>query len=99
MNTEMGNIAGALAAAKEGDTPLQIKLNQLSKVLTILVVAISAVIFGVGVVRGVGDGFAFKDDILPAMSLIREDVDTAESITASDYWPYPSYGDILFSVQ
>ncbi len=66
MNTEMGNIAGALAAAKEGDTPLQIKLNQLSKVLTILVVAISAVIFGVGVIRGSGNGFAFKDDILPS---------------------------------
>ena len=66
MDTEMGNIAGALAAAKEGDTPLQIKLNQLSKVLTILVIAISAVIFGVGVIRGSGDGFAFKDDILPS---------------------------------
>ncbi len=66
MDTEMGNIAGALAAAKEGDTPLQIKLNQLSKVLTVLVIAISAVIFGVGVLRGIGDGFAFKDDILPS---------------------------------
>ncbi len=66
MDTEMGNIAGALAAAKEGDTPLQIKLNQLSKVLTVLVIAISAVIFGVGVIRGIGDGFAFKDDILPS---------------------------------
>ncbi len=66
MDTEMGNIAGALAAAKEGDTPLQIKLNQLSKILTILVIAISAVIFGVGVLRGIGDGFAFKDDILPS---------------------------------
>ena len=66
MDTEMGNIAGALAAAKEGETPLQIKLNQLSKVLTVLVIAISAVIFGVGVIRGIGDGFAFKDDILPS---------------------------------
>ncbi len=66
MNTEMGNIAGALAAAKEGETPLQIKLNQLSKVLTVLVVAISAVIFAVGVLRGIGNGFEFKDDILPS---------------------------------
>ncbi len=66
MDTEMGNIAGALAAAKDGDTPLQIKLNQLSKVLTVLVIAISAVIFAVGVLRGIGDGFEFKDDILPS---------------------------------
>ncbi len=41
----------------------------------------------------------FKDIIIPAMSALRADVDAAESITASDYWPYPSYGDILFSVQ
>ncbi len=41
----------------------------------------------------------FKDVILPAMEELRADVDAAESITAAEYWPYPSYGDILFSVQ
>ena len=41
----------------------------------------------------------FKDIIIPSMSALRADVDAAESITASKYWPYPSYGDILFSVQ
>ena len=41
----------------------------------------------------------FKDVILPAMEALRADVDAAESITAAEYWPYPSYGDILFSVQ
>lgn len=46
MDTEMGKIANALANAKEGRTPLQIKLAQLSKVLTILVVGICVFIFG-----------------------------------------------------
>lgn len=41
----------------------------------------------------------YKDVIIPAMESIRADVDAAESITASKYWPYPSYGDLLFSVQ
>lgn len=41
----------------------------------------------------------YKDVIIPAMESIRTDVDAAESITASKYWPYPSYGDLLFSVQ
>ncbi len=41
----------------------------------------------------------YKDIIIPAMEDIRVDVDAAESITAAEYWPYPSYGDILFSVQ
>ncbi|MBR6784630.1 MAG: glutamine synthetase type III, partial [Clostridia bacterium] len=41
----------------------------------------------------------YKDIIIPAMEDIRADVDAAESITAAEYWPYPSYGDLLFSVQ
>ncbi len=41
----------------------------------------------------------FKSVILPLMEEIRAAVDEAETITASEYWPYPSYGDILFSVQ
>ncbi len=52
MDTEMGKIADALTQTKEGQTPLQIQLSRLSKVLTYLVLAISAVIFGVGLLRG-----------------------------------------------
>ncbi len=51
MNTEMGKIANALAQAQDEETPLQIKLNQLSKILTILVVGICVVIFAVGMLR------------------------------------------------
>ncbi len=51
MNTEMGKIADALAKAEDEETPLQIKMNQLSKMLTILVVGISIVIFAVGITR------------------------------------------------
>ena len=47
MNTEMGKIADALAKAQEGQTPLQIKLAGLSKILTWLVIGICVVIFGV----------------------------------------------------
>ncbi len=51
MNTEMGKIADALAQAQDGKTPLQIKLTQLSKILTILVLAICVVIFAVSLIR------------------------------------------------
>ena len=54
MNTEMGKIAGALAQAEDEQTPLQIKLAQLSKALTVLVVGICAIIFAVGLVRAAG---------------------------------------------
>ena len=47
MDTEMGKIASALSQAEEGKTPLQIKLSQLSRILTYLVVGICVVIFAV----------------------------------------------------
>ena len=56
MNTEMGKIATALRDVKEEKTPLQVKLAQLSKILTKLVIGICAVIFVVGIVRSLIDG-------------------------------------------
>ncbi len=51
MDTEMGKIADALATAEEGQTPLQIKLNQLSKILSILVLGICVFIFAFDIIR------------------------------------------------
>ena len=51
MDTEMGKIADALANAQEGQTPLQIKLTQLSGILTKLVLVICVLIFGVQLLR------------------------------------------------
>ena len=45
MDTEMGKIADAITQAEDGQTPLQIKLAQLSKVLTKLVLGICVVLF------------------------------------------------------
>ena len=57
MDTEMGKIADALANAEEGQTPLQMKLSQLSKILTWLVLGICVVIFGVQMLRAGGMSF------------------------------------------
>lgn len=51
MNTEMGKIANEISSAKEGKTPLQIKLSQLSKILTGLVIIISILVFGINIAR------------------------------------------------
>ena len=51
MDTEMGKIADALAQAEEELTPLQIKLAQLSKILTKLVLGICLFIFVLGVIK------------------------------------------------
>ena len=50
MDTEMGKIADAISTAEESKTPLEIKLEQLSKVLTKLVVGVCLVIFGYNII-------------------------------------------------
>ena len=69
MNTEMGKIASALAQARDEETPLQLKLNQLSKILTVLVVGICVVIFAVGLLRSGISGDAILDTFMVAVSL------------------------------
>ena len=39
-----------------------------------------------------------RDSVLVKMGELRVPCDEAEVITAKDYWPLPSYGEILFSV-
>ena len=51
MDTEMGKIADALSTAKTELTPLQIKLAQLSRILTVMVIAICVIIFAVDFIR------------------------------------------------
>ena len=40
-----------------------------------------------------------RDDVLPKMSVLRIACDEAETITAEEYWPFPTYGDLLFGVK
>ena len=40
-----------------------------------------------------------RDTILPKMCELRLPCDEAETLTAREYWPYPTYGDLLFGVR
>ena len=40
----------------------------------------------------------YKDIVLETMNKVRILVDEAETIMPKEYWPYPTYEDILFSV-
>ncbi len=48
MDTEVGRIAGMLLGEKDGDTPLQRKMAEISKTLSFVCLAVCAVMFGVG---------------------------------------------------
>ncbi len=41
----------------------------------------------------------YKSDVFVKMQELRACVDEAETITASDFWPLPSYGELLFGVR
>ena len=61
MNTELGKIANSLINKKSDLTPLQKKINQISKILTYLIFAIIIVMMGVGI--------AMKNDFFDVLML------------------------------
>ena len=70
MNTEMGKIAHALTQARDGQTPLQKKLAQLSKTLSFLVIGICVIIFAVGFIKNGDFGLhGILDSFMVAVSL------------------------------
>ena len=56
-----------------------------------------------GKVREAGDiieeSCMIRDLVLPAMEALRTPCDQAEAVTAKSYWPFPTYGDLLFGVK
>ncbi|MCK5763791.1 MAG: cation-translocating P-type ATPase, partial [Clostridiales bacterium] len=52
MNTQLGKIATLINEEKESLTPLQIKLDEIGKIIGVIVLLISAIIFIVGIVQG-----------------------------------------------
>ncbi len=67
MDTEMGSIADALTNAKDEETPLQIKLRELSRKLSAMILIICAFVFIVNLVRN--GGKAVLDTFMIAVSL------------------------------
>ena len=42
---------------------------------------------------------SFRDKVLPLMAELRLAVNHAETKTGAEYWPYPTYEDLLFGVR
>ena len=42
--------------------------------------------------------FFIRDKLIPDMDALRKLCDEAETLTAADRWPFPTYGDLLFGV-
>ena len=45
------------------------------------------------------EGYAIRDTVIPKMNELRAVADEAESLTAEEFWPFPTYGELLFGVR
>lgn len=72
MSTVMGEIAGMMREAKPGLTPLQLKLDQLGKVLIIICIIVCAVVAVLGIIRGENALTMFMAGISLAVAAIPE---------------------------
>ncbi len=43
-------------------------------------------------------GFFCRDEVLPIMDELRRAADEAETLTERSYWPFPTYGDLLYYI-
>ena len=53
---------------------------------------------GVAMEQGRDQAVFYKDEVNKAMMDLRKPIDELETIMDKDYWPMPSYGDLLFEV-
>ena len=47
----------------------------------------------------IDESAAIRDSLLDIMKNLRTACDEAETLTAKKYWPFPTYGELLFSVK
>ena len=40
----------------------------------------------------------YRDKILPVMETLRANADALEGLVSTDFWPIPTYGDLLFGI-
>ncbi len=76
------------------------KLSSLSAVIYNKTTDLENALSGIkSAANAVEEANIFKDTIIPLMNEIRKAVDEAECAMSSEYWPYPSYADLLFGIR
>lgn len=73
METELGHIAKLLETAESGETPLQIQLDRVGRMLLLACFSIVALIFGLGLLRGIAPFELFLSTVSLAVAAIPED--------------------------
>lgn len=83
MDTEVGKIAGLINSAEERKTPLQVNLDNFGKKLSIGIMVICAIVFGLSVFRGENIMNAFLFAVALAVAAIPEALSSIVTIVLS----------------
>ena len=75
------------------------KISDLAAVLNDKIATLESAVIKAGEFELKEQADFFHDIVIPAMNELRLVADELETLTAEAYWPFPSYGDLLFSVQ
>ena len=99
---ELAETANAMTAAGVKGAPQKELLSRLDALYSDAVKAIGALKEAITAGKGAADwmecGRICRDRVIPAMNALRAAADEMEIHTAKKYWPFPTYGDLLFSV-
>lgn len=99
--TETANAKKALCADIHCDAEIDLvkKLSSLTACFSKKIAALEQALLGTKEVEGVQElADYYKDHVFAAMQELRAVADEMEINTSSKYWPYPSYGQLLFGV-
>ena len=104
----LGDLSGTVAAktaavpglACKYEKDLISKLSKLADEISDAASSLDTTLIRLKAIPDVTDAaYVIRDVVLQKMAELRVVCDEAESITADKYWPFPTYGDLLFVVR
>ncbi len=96
------NVAAKKAVCEEipcsGEKEVIMQLATLNDEVVALSNKLEGILKGIKMDEVLESSQAMAHKVIPVMEEIRKKVDKMETMTSSDYWPYPTYFDLLYSV-
>ena len=100
-----GDLAKSVNAIKEAGADVSVSLALLNRATGLLAEMQNARITlsdidkkGAAMARGKEQAFYYREKVVPAMEALRKPADELERIVDKEYWPFPTYADLIFEV-
>ncbi|NBI68143.1 glutamine synthetase type III [Pseudoflavonifractor sp. 60] len=82
------------------ETGLVSQLSGLADQISLRAAQLEQAVLGLDGLEDIGkESQVIRDEVLDKMNQLRQPCDEAETLTARKYWPFPTYGDLLFGVR